>query len=889
MNSNTYKTRFPGVRKLQKNTRIRLFSSNGLRLLFLAAGILALLVSGWSMLAAPPASPAINLDQASNGGVGQTPINPVGWENGNQNGQKAHYNEGESIPYRARVTGLTAGQTYRATFGYDITHSGKHAIDYITSNNRIAEVVNPCRKNGDLVDDVSPCVAGASNTSGFGSVIPAPTGDPAPGTQLKDIANTSFNSVVSLEGTQRISIFNGEVSAVVFMTEGDPSLAQSETSFRVTFTASASTVVLSWGGHIARAFDWNAGNSATGIPGSPFHTRVKSIDVPQGNGFSAVSIGNQDRALASSAVIPPSGCTVTGDSSVCSGATNHHELIGATETGITYSWSITPNTVTISSQNTDPNASTPYGVGKIYANVLATAPYTITLTKSNGAGFSTCPLAVTLKTNTSTTDLSPQVTCPGQTASFTTTASGDGPFTFVWKHGSTVLSNGGRISIVTSGATSSLSISNVDASDAVDPSYSVEATGACSTATKSTTLTVNATATLTDPADLSLCAGATATFNTTAAGTPPAGGFVFVWKKGANTISNGGKYTITNGATTSSLQITGIDSNDASSYTVSTTGACNNPAQSATLSLKSALAVDTPPAAASACAGSAGPVNFSVAASGAGTLHYAWKVDGVQVGSDASLSYDPSALSVGDHTVRVDITDDCTSAFRTTTLTINPNPDAAAAADAAAKCQVALGTAFSLDGTASNGSPSWSVVSQDAGITNVVFGNAAQADTSVTLTGVGSATLRLTVASDSCGSDTADVTVTVNPNPTVSIEASDACATSATLTATVSNGTGPFTYVWTKDGQPFATHPNIAGNTDAISVNATGVYLVTVTDAHSCSGARSGSVCFTFTLGSAAMVNPDASVTPTYAEKARREDASIFYAYLARIVTMFVV
>ena len=160
MNSNTYKTRFPGASKLKKNTGTRLSSHISLRFLLLAAGILALLVSGWSMLAAPPASPAINLDQASNGGVGQTPISPVGWENGNQNGQKAHYNEGESIPYRARITGLSAGTTYRATFGYDITHSGGHAIDYITSNDRIAETVNPCRVNGAVADDVSPCVGG---------------------------------------------------------------------------------------------------------------------------------------------------------------------------------------------------------------------------------------------------------------------------------------------------------------------------------------------------------------------------------------------------------------------------------------------------------------------------------------------------------------------------------------------------------------------------------------------------------------------------------------------------------------------------------------------------------------------------------------------------------
>jgi hypothetical protein len=222
-------------------TKVSLRAST--RLILLAGGILALLTWGFSMLAAPPTSVAVNLDQASNGGIGKTPISPVGWENGNQNGQKAHYNEGESIPYRARITGLTSGQVYRATFGYDITHSSKHAIDYITSNQRIGEIVNPCRNDGDAVDDVSPCAAGTSNTSGTGSIIPAPAGDPAPGTQLKDKANTSFNNLVTLEGPQRVSIFNGEVSAVVFMSEGDPSLAQTETTIRVTFTASSSTVV----------------------------------------------------------------------------------------------------------------------------------------------------------------------------------------------------------------------------------------------------------------------------------------------------------------------------------------------------------------------------------------------------------------------------------------------------------------------------------------------------------------------------------------------------------------------------------------------------------------------------------------------------------------------
>jgi hypothetical protein len=80
--------------------------------LFMPLLVLALLVSGLTMFAAPP-GPGVSLDQASNGGIGKTPVNPVGWENGNQNGQKAHYNEGESIPYRARITNLIPGETYR--------------------------------------------------------------------------------------------------------------------------------------------------------------------------------------------------------------------------------------------------------------------------------------------------------------------------------------------------------------------------------------------------------------------------------------------------------------------------------------------------------------------------------------------------------------------------------------------------------------------------------------------------------------------------------------------------------------------------------------------------------------------------------------------------------
>jgi hypothetical protein len=370
-----------------KTSKRQTFFGIGLRGLLLVTGIVVLLVSGISMLAAP-SNPAISLDQASNGGIGKTPISPVGWENGNQNGQKAHYNEGESIPYRARITSLTAGQTYRATFGYDITHSSKHAIDYITSNQRIAEIVDPCDGTGEPV--ISPCAPGIPGQ------INAPGG----------AAGGFFTALVASEGAQYVKIYNGDISAVEYITQGNEAASQSETTFRVTFTvaAGATQVVLSWGGHIARSADWGPGQAATGISGSPYHTRAKSLDVPNGSGgFNTISIGNQDRALASSAVQPPAACSLSNDGQRACGSSNFtHALVGAATVGTTYAFEIISGqaNATIAESNVDPTSTgctdgdptTPC----IYARVTATGSYTIKLTASNPAGTETCQASVTV-------------------------------------------------------------------------------------------------------------------------------------------------------------------------------------------------------------------------------------------------------------------------------------------------------------------------------------------------------------------------------------------------------------------------------------------------------------------------------------------------------------
>ena len=82
------------------------------------------------------------------------------------------------------------------------------------------------------------------------------------------------------------------------------SQATASTRVTVTFTAANSTVVMAWGGHIARALDWGQGNSAGGISGSPYHTRLIALN---GSG------GNQDGSLSAAAVEAPPPCGLTND------------------------------------------------------------------------------------------------------------------------------------------------------------------------------------------------------------------------------------------------------------------------------------------------------------------------------------------------------------------------------------------------------------------------------------------------------------------------------------------------------------------------------------------------------------------------------------------------
>src|SRR5215208_4553455 len=77
---------------------------------------------------------ATNLDQCRNGTFA-APDACAGsaWVNGNLGSQNSHYREGDTVPFRTTLTGLSTGASYTVALEYDTLAGGKHAYDYLRS------------------------------------------------------------------------------------------------------------------------------------------------------------------------------------------------------------------------------------------------------------------------------------------------------------------------------------------------------------------------------------------------------------------------------------------------------------------------------------------------------------------------------------------------------------------------------------------------------------------------------------------------------------------------------------------------------------------------------------------------------------------------------------
>jgi uncharacterized repeat protein (TIGR01451 family) len=221
------------------------------------------------------ASQSANLDQWGN-------LTPASWVNGNLGASKSTYYEGDSIPYRMTFSNLT-GTSHKVVIQWDTTKGGKHALDYLTGYN----YTNQFSRANQVPP--TPCA----------NAIPyASCGSPTTFAIPQD-PNVPFAQAGGVQ--QYFTMYNGTITAASAYTVTGTYAGDSSTSITLTFTATGSNALLAWGGHISTRKDWGLTNSAVAVPGSPYHTRLISLD---GSG------GNQDRSLSAAAVIFPGSITI---------------------------------------------------------------------------------------------------------------------------------------------------------------------------------------------------------------------------------------------------------------------------------------------------------------------------------------------------------------------------------------------------------------------------------------------------------------------------------------------------------------------------------------------------------------------------------------------------
>ncbi len=629
--------------------------------------------------------------------------------------------------------------------------------------------------------------SGATTFCAPGSVTLTASGG---GTYLWSTGATTSAITASTSGTYTVTVTTPATGCTATATQivtVNPLPVAAATS-AVSCSHASTTITASGGG----TYLWNTGATTAGLTiASPATTTTYTVTVTSAAGCSASASGTITTDSATASVTNPA---------VCEGATATMTATG----GGTYLWSTGSTTDTIRSLTA--------GV----FSVTVTDALACTATASGIITVNPLP----------TPSVNDTAICAGKTAMLTAT----GGSIYVWSTGATTTS------ITTT----------------VAGTYSVTATnmGSC-TATASGTVTIaaNPVATVNNGV---ICSGTPATLTATGGGT-------YAWSTGATTTS--------------------ISTSSTGSYTVTVTNAAT-----CTATATSTVTASTYPTASvnstSICAGGSATLTASGGAS------YLWSTGA----TTASITVSPASTTT--YTVTVSNAAGCT-ASATSTVTVNALPVATATggpicSGTAAVLTASGGTSYAW----SNGATTASTAVTLAGTYRVTVTNAsgctatasavatAAVRPTVTVTG-GSACKNVNITITATGGGTylwntgsTASSFTVAPAATttytVTVTNASGCTAAASGTATVwalptaapssntpillngtinltSNGaagTTPYTYSWSGPSAYTSTsaNPSIASATPSKS----GIYYLTVTDAHSCTVTGNTTVVLNF-------------------------------------------
>jgi hypothetical protein len=369
-------------------------------------------------------------------------------------------------------------------------------------------------------------------------------------------------------------------------------------------------------------------------------------------------------------------------------------------------------------------------------------------------------------------------------------------------------------------------------------------------AVPSNTITLTSTAStptvaIQSTASSAICPGTLVTFSVNSSANMGASP-TYQWKLNGTPIS---------GATNASLVTTTLANNDQVTLTMtsSLTAGCltQSSATSAaiTASVNNPTAITTQPVAASACLGAS--QNFTVVATGTGTLTYQWKKNGSNVtgnGTANTATLTVSGIASGDAAdYTVDVIGTCgTVTSSVAALTLNSVTAISAQPSLVTQCA----------GTTAN----FSVTAAGQGALSYQWrkdGSTLAGETNSTLAVANIATLNAgqysVVVTGGCGNTTSsNALLTVNPLTAISAQptASTLCAGNTVNFSVTASGTGALTYQWMKDGINVGTNSASLSIVNSQAASA-GTYTVDVTG-----------TCGTVTSNSALLtVNPLTSIT----------------------------
>ncbi|MCH7701281.1 MAG: immunoglobulin domain-containing protein [Planctomycetes bacterium] len=307
-----------------------------------------------------------------------------------------------------------------------------------------------------------------------------------------------------------------------------------------------------------------------------------------------------------------------------------------------------------------------------------------------------------------------------------------------------------------------------------------------------------------DPIGQTVCELDSAEFTVVASGV---GELSYQWRKDSVNLD---------GEIADTLTIDPADIDDAGDYdVVITDGAlCTATSAPATLTVNAVPTIDSQPDTVSVCDGA--QAQFSVGASGAGTLSYQWRKGGIDIdGADAdTLIIDPAgADDAGDYDVVITDESMCSTVSDTATLTVSPTiitqPEGMAATE---------GETVELTVVAEGADPlayQWS--KDDIDLEEETAATLTLAPAVIDDAGVYNV---LVTDDDGCSilSEAATLTVDVAPVGPPEIQTQpttqSACeGDSVEFTVDATGGAGPLAYQWTGDGEELEDGGNISGAT----------------------------------------------------------------------------